>query len=480
MNLLEIHRTPARQIAQLVRNGEIDPEEVVEHFLERIQSLDDEINSFVHLNKDGALERAGRLRAKLKVGGEAGVLCGVPVAVKDNIVTCGMPTTCCSKMLSGYIPPYNATVIERLLAADAIIIGKTNMDEFAMGSSNETSFFGPVKNPGALDRVPGGSSGGSCAAVAAGFAPLALGSDTGGSIRQPAALCGVVGLKPTYGMVSRYGLIAFASSLDQIGPIAMDVEDASLLLSVIGGHDPLDSTSLCRDVSDIHEEIGQDVEGMRIGVPTEYFPPELEGSVRNACETALKLLEHEGAEIVKISLPLTEFALAAYHIVANAEASSNLARYDGVRFGFRGATALDLWEMYARTRSEGFGREVKRRVMLGTFVLSEGYYGEYYLKGMRARNLIKREFKDAFDKIDVILAPTTPDPAFKLGERLESPVSMYMSDVFVTPANLAGIPAVSIPAGSDRGLPVGIQLLGSHCGEKTILTVAKMLEGRLN
>lgn len=480
MNLSEIHRTPARQIAQLVRNGEIDPEEVVEHFLERIQSLDDEINSFVHLNKDGALERAGRLRAKLKVGGEAGVLCGVPVAVKDNIVTCGMPTTCCSKMLSGYIPPYNATVIERLLAADAIIIGKTNMDEFAMGSSNETSFFGPVKNPGALDRVPGGSSGGSCAAVAAGFAPLALGSDTGGSIRQPAALCGVVGLKPTYGMVSRYGLIAFASSLDQIGPIAMDVEDASLLLSVIGGHDPLDSTSLCRDVSDIHEEIGQDVEGMRIGVPTEYFPPELEGSVRNACETALKLLEHEGAEIVKISLPLTEFALAAYHIVANAEASSNLARYDGVRFGFRGATALDLWEMYARTRSEGFGREVKRRVMLGTFVLSEGYYGEYYLKGMRARNLIKREFKDAFDKIDVILAPTTPDPAFKLGERLESPVSMYMSDVFVTPANLAGIPAVSIPAGSDRGLPVGIQLLGSHCGEKTILTVAKMLEGRLN
>lgn len=480
MNLPEIHRTPARQIAQLVRNGEIDPEEVVEHFLERIQSLDDEINSFVHLNKDGALERAGRLRAKLKVGGEAGVLCGVPVAVKDNIVTCGMPTTCCSKMLSGYIPPYNATVIERLLAADAIIIGKTNMDEFAMGSSNETSFFGPVKNPGALDRVPGGSSGGSCAAVAAGFAPLALGSDTGGSIRQPAALCGVVGLKPTYGMVSRYGLIAFASSLDQIGPIAMDVEDASLLLSVIGGHDPLDSTSLCRDVSDIHEEIGQDVEGMRIGVPTEYYPPELEGSVRNACETALKLLEHEGAEIVKISLPLTEFALAAYHIVANAEASSNLARYDGVRFGFRGATALDLWEMYARTRSEGFGREVKRRVMLGTFVLSEGYYGEYYLKGMRARNLIKREFKDAFDKIDVILAPTTPDPAFKLGERLESPVSMYMSDVFVTPANLAGIPAVSIPAGSDRGLPVGIQLLGSHCGEKTILTVAKMLEGRLN
>jgi len=476
MNLQDLNKLPARKLALLVKSGKIDPVRIAEYYLEKIEREDPAINSFVFVDRDNVLGQARCVRDRIKNTGDAGVLSGVPVAVKDNIATRGVPTTCCSKILTGYLPPYDATVIERIRRAGGLVLGKTNMDEFAMGSSNETSCFGPVRNPAAPDRVPGGSSGGSCAAVAAGFTPLALGSDTGGSIRQPAALCGVVGFKPTYGAVSRYGLIAFASSLDQVGPIARSVADVALLFSVIGGHDRFDSTSKRLDLSDTVDKLGKGVKGLKVGIPAEYYTDRLTAAVRKACNVAKMKLEEEGMTPVDLSLPTTGLALPAYHIVASAEASSNLARYDGVRYGYRGEEESTIRSMYTRTRSEAFGIEVKRRIMIGTFTLSAGYYDAYYLKAMKVRNLLLREFEDAFRRVDVILTPTTPDPAFSFGERLTSPVDMYRSDVFVTPASLAGLPAVSLPAGSVGGLPVGIQIIGNRWEDLTVLGVAKVLE----
>jgi aspartyl-tRNA(Asn)/glutamyl-tRNA(Gln) amidotransferase subunit A len=423
-----------------------------------------------------------------------GRLTGVPVAIKDNLTTLDYPTTCGSRILEGWRPPYEATVVRRLRAAGALIAGKTNLDEFAMGSSTENSAFGPTRNPYDPTRVPGGSSGGSAAAVAAGLVPAALGSDTGGSVRQPAALCGVVGLKPTYGAVSRYGLVAFASSLDQVGTLGRTVEDAALLLEVIAGHDPLDSTSSTRQAPELLPELDRGVEGLVVGMPVEYLGDPLSPSVRGIVEEAAGELEAAGAEVREVSLPNTRFAIPAYYVLAPAEASSNLARYDGVRYGRRGGmhegaaptpheqrpgTAADdrVGRMYGVTRSEGFGPEVKRRIMLGTYALSAGYYDRYYGRAQRVRSLITGDFKEVFGNgVDVLLTPTTPGPAFPLGERVHDPYSMYLADVFTTTANLAGIPGISIPIGNLDGLPVGGQLLADHWGEPVLVRVAAVLE----
>lgn len=450
---------------------------LTEAFLKKIEEKDAKIGAYLVTCRERALEAAGRVDAIADKGDPVPPLGGVPIAIKDVMVTKDLRTTAGSKILKDFVPPYSCTAVQRLENAGAVVLGKLNCDEFAMGSSNENSAYGPVHNPRDLSRVPGGSSGGSAAAVAAGTAVATLGSDTGGSIRQPAAFCGVVGLMPTYGRVSRYGLIAFASSLDHIGPLTKTVKDAAILLREIAGRDPLDSTSADVPVPDYEQEIGRPVKGLRIGVPKEYFPEGMDPEVQESVERAIDKLREAGCEIVNLSMPHTKYAIPAYYVIATAEASSNLARYDGVRYGYRAKEVKTLSEMYRRTRDEGFGAEVKRRIMLGTYALSAGYYDAYYLKAQKVRTLLARDFENAFEKVDVIATPTTPTPAFKIGEKVDDPLSMYLADIFTVTADLAGVPGISVPCGDSReGLPIGLQLLGRHFDEATMIRVAHAYE----
>ncbi len=454
--------------------GDFSSVELTRAFLERIGSVDGQIGAYLTVTDDLALEQAAA--ADKRIGdGEAGPLTGIPIALKDVLATRGIETTCASRILAGFIPPYNAHVVDRLECAGAVFLGKTNMDEFAMGSSNENSGFHPVHNPWDLDRVPGGSSGGSAAAVAADLAVAALGTDTGGSIRQPAALCGVVGLKPTYGRVSRYGLVAFASSLDQIGPITKSVPDAAALLGAIAGGDQRDSTSLDLPDEDFAASLSQSIAGLRIGVPEEYFAAGLEARVQSAVMDSIALFADLGAEPVRVSLPHTRYALSTYYVLAPAEASSNLARFHGVRYGMR-HDADDVDEMMSKTRGEGFGDEVKRRILLGTYALSAGYYDAYYLKAQKVRSLIREDFEKVYASCDLLLSATSPTPAFKLGERSDDPLSMYLSDVLTIPANIAGLPAISIPCGFAGGLPIGLQLIADQLQEAKLLQAANAFE----
>jgi aspartyl-tRNA(Asn)/glutamyl-tRNA(Gln) amidotransferase subunit A len=450
--------------------------ELAKDFYAQIERRNPEINAFLALCPERAYAQADRVDAAIATGQPLGSLAGVPVAIKDVISTQGVPTTCGSKILENYTPPYDATAIERLEKAGAVILGKTNCDEFAMGSSNENSAYGPVRNPVALDRVPGGSSGGSAAAVAAGMSVIALGTDTGGSIRQPGAYCGVPALMPTYGRVSRYGLIAFASSLDRIGPFATNIADAATVMSVIAGHDSNDSTSAAVDVPDYAAEMEKSLDGLRIGVPEDYFGAGLDLELKAKIMAGIALLERLGCKRVPLKMPHTDYAIATYYIVATAEASSNLARYDGVRYGLRirGDTLMD---MYRRTREHGFGAEVKRRIMLGTYALSSGYYDAYYLRAQKVRALIAGDFANAFVKVDAIVTPTAPTPAFKLGEKTADPLEMYLADIYTVTGSLAGVPGISVPCGKTAaGLPIGMQIFASHFGEARILQLARAFE----
>ncbi|SHF32520.1 aspartyl/glutamyl-tRNA(Asn/Gln) amidotransferase subunit A [Desulfofundulus australicus DSM 11792] len=473
---MELYYLTAHELHDLLLKKEVSAEEICRAVFDRIDAVEEKVKAYVTLTRERAFARAQEIDRKIAAGEAIPPLAGIPVAIKDNICTRGIRTTCSSKMLYNFVPPYNATVVEKLEAAGTVMVGKTNMDEFAMGSSTENSGFFATANPWDPERVPGGSSGGSAAAVAAGEAITAIGSDTGGSIRQPAAFCGVIGLKPTYGAVSRYGLVAFASSLDQIGPFTRDVTDCALMLNAISGHDPLDSTSAPGDVPDFTSCLKDDVKGLKIGVPREYIGEGIDPAVKEVVGQALKLLASLGAEIEETTLPHSRYALPAYYLIATAEASSNLARYDGVRYGYRAEDARDVVDMFMKTRSRGFGPEVKRRIMLGTYALSAGYYDAYYLKALKVRTLIKQDFDRAFEKFDVLLAPTTPTPAFKRGEKMDDPLQMYMSDICTLAVNLAGIPGISIPAGFVNGLPVGMQLIGKPFDEGTLLRVAYTFE----
>jgi aspartyl-tRNA(Asn)/glutamyl-tRNA(Gln) amidotransferase subunit A len=482
-SLADLLDSSARAIRDEVAARRVSAVEVCRAFLDRAQAANGALNAFNLVATDRALARAAEIDRRHAAGDAPGALAGVPIAIKDNICVRGMRTTASSRILETYVPPYDATVIRRLEDAGAIIVGKTNCDEFAMGSSNENSAFGPVHNPWALDRTPGGSSGGSAAAVAARCASLALGSDTGGSIRQPASFCGVVGLKPTYGRVSRYGLLAFASSLDQIGPISRTAADAALALAVLAGADPADATASHQPVPDFAAALTGDITGIRIGVPAAFVAEGVDDGVRRAFEGALEALGSRGGVLVDIDLPHARYAIPAYYLVATAEASSNLARYDGVRYGYRSPDATQgLKAMYSRTRDEGFGAEVKRRIMLGTYVLSAGYYDAFYLKAQQVRTLLRNDYQRAFEKVDVVAMPTSPIPPFRLGEKTDDPLQMYLADVFTVSANLAGLPAISIPCGfierlerSER-LPVGLQLTGRMFDESTLLRVADAYE----
>jgi len=470
-----LYRLSISRLAPLLARGEVSPVEVTAQLLERIQERDRELNTYLTVDEPGALAQAREAAARLDRG-EAGPLTGIPLALKDVLVTRNLRTTCASRILENFIPPYDATVCGRLRQAGAVFLGKVNMDEFAMGSSTENSAFGPTHNPWHRDYIPGGSSGGSAAAVAADLCIASLGSDTGGSIRQPASHCGVVGLKPTYGRVSRYGLVAYASSLDQIGPLTKEVRDAALLLQAIAGHDSRDSTSVPYPVPDYQEALGQEIRGLKLGVPREYFGHGLDPEVEAVVQGALKTYASLGAELLEVSLPHTEYAVAAYYVVAVAEASSNLARYDGVKYGLR-AEGRNLLEMYAQTRTGGFGAEVRRRIMLGTYALSAGYYEAYYRKALQVRALIRRDFEAAFEQCDLLAAPVSPTPAFRLGEKVADPLTMYLSDIFTISANLSGIPGISVPCGfSSLGLPIGLQLLGPPFGEAVLLKAAYALE----
>ncbi|MHB0885840.1 MAG: Asp-tRNA(Asn)/Glu-tRNA(Gln) amidotransferase subunit GatA [Bacillota bacterium] len=466
----------AHELRDRVKRGDLSAEEATRAALDRIEAVDGRLRAFLTVTPEAALDQARAVDAARRRGDRLGPLAGVPVAVKDNFCTEGVRTTCGSRILKNFVPPYSGTAVRRLAEAGAVIIGKTNMDEFAMGSSNENSGFYPARNPWDLDRVPGGSSGGSAAAVAAGEAVVAFGSDTGGSVRQPASFCGVVGLKPTYGLVSRFGLVAFASSLDQIGPLTLDVTDAALALQAVAGHDPLDSTSARYDPPDYLASTEGGVKGLRIGVPREYFGEGTEPAVEAAVRKAIDVLVGLGATAEEWSLPHTDHALSAYYIIAPAECSANLARYDGVRYGLRAAGAEDLAEMYAKTRAQGFGAEVQRRIMLGTYALSSGYYDAYYLKAQKVRTLVRQDFERAFAKYDVLIAPTSPTVAFRLGERAEDPLAMYLADVCTIPVNLAGLPGLSIPCGEDGGLPIGLQLIGKTLDEPTLFRAARAYE----
>jgi len=457
----------AYELANLIKKREVHPKEVLESFYERFSQREEKVKAYITPLYEEALKEAERMDLS-----EDKPLLGIPVAIKDNINVKGYPTTCASKILQSYISPYDATVIERLRRAGALIVGKTNMDEFAMGSSTEYSAFFKTRNPWDLERVPGGSSGGSAVAVAVRSAPLSLGSDTGGSIRQPASFCGVIGLKPTYGRVSRYGLVAFASSLDQIGPFARKTEDIALIMEVISGHDPRDSTSSKREVPKFTQELGKNIKGLRVGIVREFMEDGVEEGVKRAFEGFLKDMEKEGAYIEEISLPHVKYAIPCYYIIAPSEASSNLARYDGVRFGYRTEKYQDLIDMYSKTRDEGFGPEVKRRILLGTFALSAGYYDAYYLKAMRVRRLITQDFEKAFERVDLIATPTSPTVAFRFGEKTDDPIAMYLSDVFTVSVNLAGLPGISIPIGMSNNLPVGGQLIGKAFDEASLLRVS--------
>ncbi|MCY3554099.1 MAG: amidase family protein [Gemmatimonadetes bacterium] len=501
----------AYELAPRIQSGEVAAEEVASEVLRLIEEKDPTINAYLAVDREAVIEDARDVDRRIAAGEATGPLAGVPIAIKDAICTKGLETTCASRILEGFVPPYDATVIARLRAADAVIVGKTNMDQFGMGSSNENTGFDVCRNPLDTSRVPGGSSGGSAAALAAGTAVLALGEDTGGSIRQPAAFCGVVGLKPTYGRVSRFGIIAYGSSFDQVGPMARNVEDCAQLLGVIAGHDPMDTTSASQAVPDYTADLKQGIEGVRIGVPDEYLAEGLDASVKESVTQAIERMESLGARVESVHLPHTEYAVAAYYILVTAEASSNLARYDGVKYGYRGvdggmstaegtaggsggASAAEtevgagvgapalapedrLDTMYGSTRSGGFGPEVKRRIMLGTYVLSAGYYDAYYDKAQRARTLIKGDFDQAFEKVDLLVAPTTPTTAFRIGEKIDDPLQMYLSDVYTVPINLAGVPAISLPCGTDPdGMPIGLQIIGPHFGEERILQAAYAFE----
>jgi aspartyl-tRNA(Asn)/glutamyl-tRNA(Gln) amidotransferase subunit A len=469
----------AYETAAAVRAGRLTARKAVEDSLARIEALDSELGAFICVDREQALRRADEIDARLSRGEPVGALAGVPVAVKDNICTLNGATTCGSKSLAGYRSPYQACVVERINRADAVVVGKTNLDEFAMGSSTESSTFLVTRNPWSREFVPGGSSGGSAVAVAADMVPVALGSDTGGSVRQPAALCGATGLKPTYGRVSRYGLVAYGSSLDQIGPIARDVRDVGLVLGVIAGRDPRDSTSVDRDVPDYVAECVRPLGGVRLGVAPEYFGEGLDPEVRSCVEEAIEVYKGLGAEVVEVHLPHLEYCIACYYLIATAEASSNLARYDGVHYGHRAADFEDLIDLYASSRAEGLGAEVQRRIMLGTYALSSGYYDAYYLKAQKVRTLIKRDVEEAFEQADVIVGPTSPVPGFKLGERLDDPLAMFLADVYTVSANLAGTPAISIPCGfSTSGLPIGLQLTAPHFAESRLLQVAHAYQER--
>jgi aspartyl-tRNA(Asn)/glutamyl-tRNA(Gln) amidotransferase subunit A len=473
-----MHEWSLLDAARKVRGKEISSRELTRALLDRIDRANPKINAYVTVLPEKAMREALACDEALARGQTLGPLHGVPVGLKDIFCTRGIRTTCGSRILHNFFPPYDAAVTEKIAGSGAVLLGKQNMDEFAMGSSTETSHFGPARNPWATDRIPGGSSGGTAAAVAAGLCFAGVGTDTGGSIRQPASVCGVVGVKPTYGRVSRYGMIAFASSLDQAGPVARTVPDAAAMLAVIAGPDRRDSTSVDIPVPDYHAATEKSVRGLKVGLPREYFEGEgLDPAVKAAVEKALAALMAQGAEEVEISLPHTSFALSAYYIIAPAEASSNLARYDGVRYGYRAKGDGGLIDMMSKTRAEGFGAEVKRRVMIGTYALSAGYYEAYYAKAQKVRTLIRRDFEAAFSKADVILTPTTPTPAFRLGEKTDDPLRMYLSDIFTIPCNLAGIPGISVPCGmSAEGLPIGAQLLGNHFREETLFTAAAAIE----
>ena len=472
---MELYRMTIEESRDAIDKGVITPSDLTGNLLKKISAVDGKIKAYVTVNSGEALIQAKTAEERLEKGGKQ-TLAGIPIAVKDNICTEGVRTTCSSKILENFIPPYESSVTGKLKESGYVLIGKTNLDEFAMGSSTENSAFGLTRNPWDISRVPGGSSGGSAAAVAADMCIAALGSDTGGSIRQPAAFCGVVGLKPTYGRVSRYGLVAFASSLDQIGPITKTVKDSAMLLNIISGHDPYDSTSANLPVPDYTASLGQDIKGMKIGIPKEFFIEGLDKDVNESVKKAIRQLESLGALPVEISLPHTGYAVAVYYILATSEASSNLARYDGVKYGLR-VEGEDLLDMYMKTRDAGFGAEVKRRIILGTYALSSGYYDAYYKKAQQVRTLIKRDFDKAFEKVDVIVTPTTPTPAFKAGEKTEDPLQMYLADIFTISVNLAGVPGISIPCGfTSNNLPVGLQIIGKHFDEETILKISYAYE----
>lgn len=474
---MDLMQLTAVELGKKIKNKEVTVKECVEAALARIDAVEGGIHSFVTVDREGALKRAEEVQAKIDAGELTGPLAGVPVAIKDNMCTEGLLTTCSSKILYNFVPTYTSEAVLNLEKAGAVIIGKTNMDEFAMGSTTETSAFGATKNPWNTEHVPGGSSGGSCTSVAAEEVPYALGSDTGGSIRQPSSFCGVVGIKPTYGTVSRYGLIAYGSSLDQIGPVAKDVTDCATILEAIASYDPKDSTSVHREDYDFTSALVDDVKGLRIGIPRDYFGEGLDEEVKAAVLAAAKTLEEKGAIVEEFDLSLVEYAIPAYYVIASAEASSNLARFDGVKYGYRTEEYEGLHNMYKKSRSEGFGPEVKRRIMLGSFVLSSGYYDAYYLKALRTKALIKQAFDKAFEKYDVILGPAAPTTAPKLGESLSDPIKMYLGDIYTISVNLAGLPGLSMPCGIDsKGLPIGVQMIGDCFKEKNIIRAAYAFE----
>ena len=473
----ELTNLGLKELAEGLKNKSFSSIEVTKAHLDRINNLDQKLNSFITICKDSAIKAAEDADQALGKS-ENGKLLGVPIALKDIIVTKGIKTTCASKILENFVPPYDATVTSKIYNAGAVLLGKTNMDEFAMGSSNENSYFGAVSNPWDTSKVPGGSSGGSAAAVAARLAPAALGTDTGGSVRQPASLCNLVGLRPTYGRISRYGIVAFASSLDQVGIFTRNATDCAYLSEVVFGHDVYDSTSVDVAVPEFSNNLNQGVKGLRLGVPKEYFVEGMSAEVEEAVKKAISELESQGAEIVEVSLPHTELAVPAYYVINPAEASSNLARYDGIRYGYRAEDTEGLMDLYCKTRSEGFGTEVKRRIMIGTFVLSQGYYDAYYLKAQKVRALIAKDFKDIFEsKCDAVVCPTTPTTAFNIGEKTDDPIAMYLNDIFTVTVNLAGLPGISIPCGKDSaGLPIGLQIIGKAWDEETLFRIAAAYE----
>lgn len=473
-----IYKLSAREIRDRFLSGELTAVEIITAFFARIDTVEDKVKSFVSLRRERVLEDAKKLDEKKKNGEKLGYLAGIPVAIKDNMLMDGEKSTSCSKILENYVGIYDSTVVKKLKEADALIVGTTNMDEFAMGSTTKTSIYKMTANPWDLERVPGGSSGGGAASVSAQEVPLALGSDTGGSIRQPAAFCGIVGLKPTYGRVSRYGLMAFASSLDQIGPFAKNVEDIALSMNVLAGADDFDATVSKREVEDYTKVLGQDIKGLRIGLPKEYFIDGLNEDIKLMVDKTVENLKDLGAEIVEVSLPHTKYAVPTYYVLAPAEASSNLARFDGIRYGYRAKNYSNLEELYVKTRSEGFGAEVKRRIMIGTYVLSAGFYDAYFKKAQKVRAKIKQDFEKIFNEVDVILSPVSPSTAFKLSDT-KTPLELYLEDIFTIPANLAGIPAISMPVGLVDKLPVGIQFLGKAFDEATIIRVAAALEKKI-
>ena len=474
---MELLTLTAIELSKKIKAGEVTVAEAVEAALAQIKACEPELNSFVTVDEEGARAQAQTVQQAIDAGICTGPLAGVPVAIKDNMCTLGLKTTCSSRILEDYVPTYEAEAVIRLRKAGAVILGKTNMDEFAMGSTTETSAFGPTKNPWNTAHVPGGSSGGSCSAVASGEAFCALGSDTGGSIRQPSSFCGVVGMKPTYGRVSRYGLVAYASSLDQIGPITKDVTDCANILNIIAGRDEMDSTSIDKEVPDYTKSLVQDVKGLKIGLPKEYFVKGMDPEVEGAVKAAVKQLEELGAEVVEISLPNTDYAISTYYLIAPAEAATNLARYDGVSYGERAEDAADLVEMMTKTRSQYLGEEVKRRIMIGNYALSAGYYDAYYLKALKVRRLVKEDYDKAFKDVDVIICPAAPSVAYKIGEKIDNPLEMYLQDACTVPLNLAGLPGISVPCGYNKDkMPIGMQIIGKALDEETLIRVAYTYE----